>query len=148
MGQCYSVSIVECNVCSIPNGDVLIGFGWHFQGNKWMPITYVMHWMDTSKPLELTTLYKFVKTMFEHEKCCWPSNLSFSKFLLSRLCCSLSKLAIGRLGKINTAKQIVKKEKTFVFFILQHHEPLVIFCHYETNLMFLNPTKTRFGTNF
>jgi hypothetical protein len=29
-------------------------------GERRMPITYVMHWVDTSKPLELTTLYKFV----------------------------------------------------------------------------------------
>jgi hypothetical protein len=28
-----------------------------------MPITYVMHWLDTLKPLERTTLYKFVQIM-------------------------------------------------------------------------------------
>jgi hypothetical protein len=42
----------------------------------------------------------------------------------------------------------VKKEKTNVSFIQQHHVPLAIFHHYETNLMLLNPTETQFVTNF
>jgi hypothetical protein len=46
------------------------------------------------------------------------------------------------------AKRIVKMVKVVVSFIRQHHAPLAIFHHYETNLMLLNPTKTRFATNF
>jgi hypothetical protein len=41
----------------------------------------------------------------------------------------------------------MKKEKR-INSIQQRHVPLIIFCCYETNLMLLNPTKTRFVTNF
>jgi hypothetical protein len=51
-------------------------------------------------------------------------------------------------GKTTLVKQIVEKVKAIVFFIWQHHVPLLIFCHYETNLMLLNPTETWFVTNF
>ncbi len=50
-------------------------------------------------------------------------------------------------GKATWVKRIVKKVKV-VSFIQQHHAPLTIFRHYETNLMLLNPTKTQFATNF
>ncbi len=50
-------------------------------------------------------------------------------------------------GKATWVKQIVKKVKV-VSFIQQHHAPLAIFRHYETNLMLLNPIKTQFATNF
>jgi hypothetical protein len=46
------------------------------------------------------------------------------------------------------AKRIVKKAKTIVSFIQQHHVPLTICRHYETNLMLLNPIETRFATIF
>jgi hypothetical protein len=38
--------------------------------------------------------------------------------------------------------------KVIVFFIQQHYASLVIFCRYETNLMFPNPNETQFTTNF
>jgi hypothetical protein len=38
-------------------------------------------------------------------------------------------------GKITWVKRIVKNVKIIMFFIQQHHVALVIFCHYETNLM-------------
>jgi hypothetical protein len=50
-------------------------------------------------------------------------------------------------GKATWAKQIVTKVKV-VFFIQQHHAPLTIFHHYETNLMLLNPIETQFATKF
>ncbi len=43
---------------------------------------------------------------------------------------------------------IVKKAKTNVSFIRQHHVPPTIFHHYETNLMLLKPIETQFVTNF
>jgi hypothetical protein len=46
-----------------PNGNVFIG-SIDTIGTGRMPNTYVMHWLDASKPLELTTLYKFIKTIF------------------------------------------------------------------------------------
>jgi hypothetical protein len=49
--------------------------------------------------------------------------------------------AIGRLGERAWVKRVVKKVKTIVYFIWQHHVPITIFCHYETNLMFQNPLK-------
>jgi hypothetical protein len=36
----------------------------------------------------------------------------------------------------------------FFFFIQQHYASLVIFCCYETNLMFPNPNEMQFTTNF
>ncbi len=72
----------------------------------------------------------------------------FSKSLFSRLCCSLSRLAIGRLGKSNMGETNCEKGEIVVSFIRQHHVPLIIFCCYETNLLWLNPTKTHFATNF
>jgi hypothetical protein len=51
-------------------------------------------------------------------------------------------------GKTTWVKQILKNTKVIVFFIQQHHVPLAIFRHYETNPMLLNPTKTRFSTIF
>jgi hypothetical protein len=45
-----------------PSGDVFIGSIDTTREQK-DANTYVMHWVDTSKPLELTTLYKFVQTM-------------------------------------------------------------------------------------
>ncbi len=51
-------------------------------------------------------------------------------------------------GKTTWAKQIVKKVKAIVSFIQQHHAPLAIFYHYETNLMLLNPIEAQFATNF
>ncbi len=50
-------------------------------------------------------------------------------------------------GKTTWVKWIMKKEKR-INSIQQRHVPLIIFCCYETNLMLLNPTKTRFVTNF
>jgi hypothetical protein len=50
-------------------------------------------------------------------------------------------------GKATWVKWIMKKVKV-ISFIQQHHAPLAIFHHYETNLMLLNPTKTQFTTNF
>jgi hypothetical protein len=49
-------------------------------------------------------------------------------------------------GKATWAKQIMTKVK--VVFFIQHHAPLAIFHHYETNLMLLNPIETQFATNF
>ncbi len=43
-----------------PNGNVFIG-SIDIIRIRGMPNTYVMHWLDASKPLELTTLYKFIK---------------------------------------------------------------------------------------
>jgi hypothetical protein len=40
------------------------------------------------------------------------------------------------------------KNVNVVSFIQQHHAPLAIFHHYETNLMLLNPTETQFATKF
>jgi hypothetical protein len=51
-------------------------------------------------------------------------------------------------GKITWVKGIVKKAKVVVSFIQHHHVPLAIFHCYETNLILLNPTETRFVTNF
>ncbi len=51
-------------------------------------------------------------------------------------------------GKTTWVKWIVKNAKVIVSFIWQHHAPLAIFCCYETNLMLLHPTKTRFATHF
>jgi hypothetical protein len=45
------------------SGNVFIG-SIDIIGEGKMPIIYVIHWVDTSKPLESTTLYKFVQTMF------------------------------------------------------------------------------------
>jgi hypothetical protein len=52
------------------------------------------------------------------------------------------------LGEDTWAKRIVKKVKIVVYFIRQHHAPLAIFRHYETNLMLLNPNETQFVTKF
>jgi hypothetical protein len=38
--------------------------------------------------------------------------------------------------------------KVIISFIQQHYALLVIFCHYETNLMFPNPNETPFTTNY
>jgi hypothetical protein len=51
-------------------------------------------------------------------------------------------------GKGTWVKQNVTKVKAIISFIQQHHVSQTIFHHYETNLMLLNPTKTRFATNF
>jgi hypothetical protein len=63
------------------------------------------------------------------------------------LCCSLSGLAIGRLGKSNMGEMNCEKGEIVVSFIWQHHVPFTIFHHYETKLLLLNPTKTQFATN-
>jgi len=42
-------------------------------------------------------------------------------------------------GEKTWVKQIVKRMKVIVSFIWQHHAPLAIFCHYETNLVPQNP---------
>jgi hypothetical protein len=110
-----------------------------------MPNTYVMHWLDTLKALEWTTLYKWC---FEHVRCSSSPNLLFSKPLFSRLCYSLFGFATRNWGKETWVKQIVKREKIIVSFIQQHHVPLAIFCCYETKLMFLNHNKTWFATFF
>jgi hypothetical protein len=47
-----------------------------------MLITCVMHWPNTSKPLESTTLYKFVQIMLQAREVHRLSNLSFSKSFL------------------------------------------------------------------
>jgi uncharacterized protein YprB with RNaseH-like and TPR domain len=59
-----------------------------------MPITDVLHWLDTSKPLELATLYKFCTNDVLNMK-------NVVDLLLSRLCYSLFGLAIRRLGENN-----------------------------------------------
>jgi hypothetical protein len=43
-----------------PSGDVFIGPIDSTREGR-MPITYIMHWLDTLKPLESITLYKFVQ---------------------------------------------------------------------------------------
>jgi hypothetical protein len=40
------------------------------------------------------------------------------------------------------------KKGNFFSFIWQHHVPLAIFHHYESNLMFFNPNETCFVINF
>ncbi len=104
-----------------------------------------IHWNHWSWQ-HCTNLYR---RCFKHEKCDWPSSPLFSKSLFSRLCCSCCMdLLLEDWGKVPWVKWIVKKVKIVVSFIRQHHMPLVIFCHYKTNLMLLNPTKTWFATNF
>ncbi len=51
-------------------------------------------------------------------------------------------------GEKTWVKQIVKRVKVIVSFIWQHHAPLAIFYHYETNLVPQNPIETQFATNF
>jgi hypothetical protein len=41
----------------------------------------------------------------------------FSKFLFSKLCCSLSRLAIKRLGKNNMGEANCEKDENYFFFI-------------------------------
>ncbi len=114
-----------------------------------MPTTYVMLWLDTLKPFEWTTLYKFIQKSFKRAKCSLPFDSLFFKPLLSRLCSLLFVVAIKRLGEKNLHETICEEGNlTIVLFIWQHHAPLVIFYHYETHLMFQNPTKTRFAINF
>ncbi len=56
-------------------------------------------------------------------------------------------LLLKNWGKATCAKWIVEKVKVVVSFIQWQHVPLTIFRCDETNLMLLNPTKTRFATN-
>jgi hypothetical protein len=44
------------------DGNVFIG-SIDTLGSERTPNTYVMHWLDAWKPLELTTLYKFIKAI-------------------------------------------------------------------------------------
>jgi hypothetical protein len=41
-----------------------------------------------------------------------------------------------------------EKRESCCFFIGQHRVPLIIFRHYENNLMLLKPIETPFATNF
>jgi len=52
------------------------------------------------------------------------------------------------LGKETLVKWIVKRVKIIVFFIQQHHAPLAILFHYESDIMFQNPIEIQFVTNF
>jgi hypothetical protein len=45
-------------------------------------------------------------------------------------------------------KKICENGKFVISFIQQHHDPLTIFCHYETNSMLLKPTKMQLSTDF
>jgi hypothetical protein len=64
------------------------------------------------------------------------------------LACTFATLCLGCKPKARVATQIVKKVKVVVYFIQQHHVPLIIFHHNETNLMLLNPLETCFATKF
>jgi hypothetical protein len=57
-------------------------------------------------------------------------------------------LLLENWGKATWVKTIMKMEKVIVSFIQQHHAPLTIFCHYETNLMLLKPIEMQFVTKF
>jgi type I site-specific restriction endonuclease len=51
-------------------------------------------------------------------------------------------LFIRRLGKEAWVKRNMKRGKTIVFCMQQHHASFIIFCRYKSNLMFQNSIDT------
>jgi hypothetical protein len=114
-----------------------------------LPTTYVMLWLDRLKPLEWTTLYKFIQKSFKHAKCSWPFDSLFFKPLLSRLFSLLFVVAIRRLGGGKLAwNNLWTRQFNHCSFHMASPCDTCIFYHYETHLIFQNSTKTRFAINF
>jgi len=84
-------------------------------------------------------------------KCIWPSNPLFSSLYFQSCATHCLDLLLKDWkggGGGTWVKQIVKRVKTIVSFIQQHHTPFVTFCRYETNLMLENLTETQFHLVF
>ncbi len=95
------------------NGDVFIGS----TIGEWKDAHYLCNALaGYIESLELITLYKFVQTMLQTWKCSWPFNPLFSKSWFFKLCFSLFRLTIGRLGKNNMGKTNCEKNKSYCFF--------------------------------
>jgi hypothetical protein len=72
----------------------------------------------------------------------------FSKSLLSRLCCSLSKLVIGKLGANNMGEVNCEKGENYYFFHTTTPCATSNILLLLDQLMLLHLIKTQFVTNF
>jgi hypothetical protein len=146
VGQCCTTSIVKCYFLC-PSGDVFIG-----------SIDITREYKDAHKICN--ALAEYIETIGVNNvvQIC-IDNVSSMRNVPNLLICHFPilyfqvcdvhclNLLLEDWGKTTQAKQIMKKKKTIVSFIQQHHAPLATFCCYETNLM-LNPIETWCATNF
>jgi hypothetical protein len=108
------------------SGNVFIG-SIDIIGERRMPITYVMHWVDTLKTIGVDNIVQICTDIVLSMRSVVDLLIHHSSSFYFQVCVvHFLDLLLEDWGKTTWAKQITKKVKIVVSFKEQHHAPLVI----------------------